>query len=129
MELIVKLPIFAELTSNRKKGSFWNYKKAKDISKNYAYLATIAELNYAIVAGCPYDFIGKKLHMTIEFYFECNAHRDLTNFAEGQKDAIDGIFLALKYDDWNIDQVLLIRKELNKTNPHVIIKIKDQSHD
>ena len=129
MELIVKLPIFAKLTSNRKKGSFWNYKKEKTSSKNYAYLATIAELNYAKVAGCPYDFIGKKLHMTIEFYFEDKARRDLTNFAEGQKDAIDGIFLALKYDDWNIDQVLLIRKDLNKINPHVIIIIKELKHE
>ena len=83
MELIVKLPIFAKLTSNRKKGSFWKREPLRLKSKNYAYLATIAELNYAKVAGCPYNFFGKKLHMTIEFYFQSNAHRDLTNFAEG----------------------------------------------
>lgn len=120
--LQLKLPIIAKLSSNQKKGHWSNYEKERETSIAFGFCTAKEIINSLKI---PIDFLkNDRFLLTMEFSFVDKKPRDLTNFAESQKYAIDGIFLALELDDSQIDKVVLLRGIVNKQDPHVILTLE-----
>jgi len=112
----ITLSIKNKLSSNQKNGNHWSkFSAAKAKAKEEGYYAAIAHKN-AFNAN-------SRLSIITIFYFKDKIHRDLSNFYEGLKNQIDGIFLALRCDDWQIDQSIQIRGPIDKLNPRVEVFI------
>ncbi len=119
----LKLPIVAKLSSNQKKGSFYNYESARSNSKQIGFHETNAYIITNNIIRSNFNR-NDKFKITMEFYFIDKRPRDILNFMESCKYYIDGMFIAINCDDKQIDETCGYRCDINKQDPHVILTLE-----
>jgi hypothetical protein len=113
-----------ELAHNRSHGV--NYVvtiSAKKKQRQAAYDATIRQINTDI---SPF-LSGIKLKIICYVYWNTKRRVDLLNIADAAKSQVDGMFLALKQDDYCIDDIRMIRCIPDKLNPRLVYEIKEMN--
>ncbi len=121
IQIILPLPNM-KLSHNRSHGGYYGVTiKLKQTQRTTAYNTTLEQINIQHSQFMP----NVKLKIKCYVYWHNNRRCDLSNILDAAKSQIDGIFLALQQDDYCIDDIRMIRCEVDKINPRLIYEISE----